>query len=67
MKNCLHILNVCPFNCNVVAGRGNVESVIRTSFEVVVTQTVRPKSVRNLCVIEHFDGVFELTLSPSLP
>ena len=31
---------------------------------VVATQTVRPKSVRNRCVIELFGGVFGLSLFP---
>ena len=39
---------------------GSRKPVYHTSWEVVVTLTDRPKSVRNRCVIEDFGGVFVL-------
>ena len=52
-------LNICLFDCTAVAGSGKVGPVNRltTSWVAVVTQTYRPKSVRNRCVIELFSGV----------
>ena len=53
-------INVCPFDYTAVAGSwkvGPVNQVNHTSWVAVVTQTDRPKSVRNRCVIELFCGV----------
>ena len=55
-----NFLNVCPFDYTAVAGNGKVwpiNQVNHTSWVVVVTSTDRPKSVRNICLIEHFCGV----------
>ena len=54
---CLQILNVCPFDYTAVAWSGKVgpvKQVNHTSWVALVTQTDRPKSVRNRCVIKHF-------------
>ena len=56
------ILNVYPFDYTAVAGSGKVgpvnqPEVNHTSWVAVVTPTDHPKSVCNLCVIEHFCGV----------
>ena len=48
---------MCPFDYTAVAGSGKegpVNQVNHTSWVAVVTQTDRPKSVRNRCVIELF-------------
>ena len=52
-----NFLNVCPFDCTAVAGRGKIWSVNQvnhTSWVTVVTPTDRPKSVRNRGVSELF-------------
>ena len=56
----LQFFNVCPFDYTAVAGSwkvGPVNQVNHTSWVAVDTPTDRPKSVRNLCVIELFCGV----------
>ena len=60
-------LNVCPFDYTAVAGSGTVgpvNQVNHTSWVAVVTQTDRPKSVRNRWVIELFVALFVLSLCP---
>ena len=49
-------LNVCPFDYTAV-GRWARKPVNHTSWVAVVTQTDRPKSVRNCCLIVLFCGV----------
>ena len=59
-------LNVCPFDYTAVAGSGKVgpvNQVNHTSLVAVVTETDRPKSVRNCYVIERFCCVV-LSLCP---
>ena len=52
-------LNVFHFDYTAVAVSGKVVRDLTTSVAVTaVTPTDRPKSVRNLCVIEVFGGVF---------
>ena len=46
---------MCPFDCTVGIGK-----IKYTKKNVVVTQTDRPKSVRNRLVIEYFGGYFVL-------
>ena len=41
---------------------GRFDTRNNTSWMTVVTPTDRPKSVRNLCVIEVFGGVFVLSI-----
>ena len=59
-------LNVCPFDYTAVAGSGKVarKPVYHTSLVAVVTQTDRPKSVRNWSLIELFVALFVLLLCP---
>ena len=55
------------FDYKAVAGSGKVgpvNQVNHTSWVAVVTPTDRPKSVRNLCVIELFVALFVLSLCP---
>ena len=57
---------MCPFDniAFAVSGKSHwdpVNRVNRTSWVAVVTQTDRPKSVRNRCVIEMFGCVFLLS------
>ena len=58
---------MCPFDYTAVAESGKVgpvNQVNHTSWVAVVTPTDRPKSVRKRCVIEHFCGIFVLSLCP---
>ena len=59
------VLKVCPFNCApfVVSGKVGIpkKRFNQTSWVAVVTQTSRPKSVRNRCFIEVFGGFFLLS------
>ena len=51
---------LCPFDYTAVAGSGKVgpvNQVNHTSWVAVVTPTVRPKSIRNRCLIELSCGV----------
>ena len=60
-------LNVCPFDFKAVAVSGKVgpvNQVNHTSWMAVVTQTDRPKSVRNRCVIELFCGIVRVVTLP---
>ena len=56
----------CPFDYTVVAVSGKFGAhktpFNHTSWVTVVTQTDRPKSVRNRCVIELFVALFVLSL-----
>ena len=59
-------LNACPFDCKVVAKirKWARTPVNHTSWVAVVTQTGRPKSVRNRRVIERFCGVAYVVTLP---
>ena len=60
-------LNVCHFDYTAVAGNGNVgpvNQVNHISCVAVVTQTDRPESIRNRCVIERFCGVICVVTLP---
>ena len=46
------ILNVCRFDCTIVARSIKVEAVNSSTNMVVATQTDRPRSVHNCCVFE---------------
>ena len=57
-------LNVCPFDYTAFAVSGKVGyplNGLTTPVGWLVTPTDRPKSVRNRCVIEVFDGVCVLS------
>ena len=68
IRRCIcKFLNVCPFDYTAVAGSGKVgpvNQVNHTSGVAVVTQTDRPKSARNRCLIELFVALFVLSLCP---
>ena len=60
---------MCPFDYTAGAGSGKVGPVNQvtsnhTSWVAIVTPTDRPKSVRNLCVIELFVALFVFSLCP---
>ena len=52
------------FDFTAVAGSGKVGPVNQLATPSVVTPTDRPKSVRNICVIELFVALFVLSLCP---
>ena len=56
-----YVALVCPFAYTAFVVSGKVEDPVNrfhhTSWMIVVTQTNRPKSLRNRCVIEVFGSV----------
>ena len=61
----MKLLIVCPFDITVVSISvqiGSVNRIIHICRSAVIAPTDRPKSVNNGRVIEHFRGVFVLSL-----